>query len=88
VNEPTPICCDDNRLKDVDAMTARARKAVGLWDDDRTSAVLILASGVGPNLAASATVWRSRATIRSLMIRPSEGVRRAGGLVSSHAIGP
>jgi hypothetical protein len=66
----------------------RGRRRVGLRDDDRTSALLILASGVDPNLAASATVWCSRATIRGLMIRSREGVRRAGGLVLSHAIGP
>jgi hypothetical protein len=59
-----------------------------LGDDDRTSALLILTSGVDPNLAAPATAWCSRATIRSLMIRPSEGGQEAGGLVSSHAIGP
>jgi hypothetical protein len=51
----------------------RTRPMEGSGDDDPASAFLILASGIDPNLAAPATAWCSRATIRSLMIRPSEG---------------
>jgi len=46
---------------------------VGGRDDNRTPALLILASGVDANPAAPATAWCSRATIRSLMIMASEG---------------
>jgi hypothetical protein len=58
---------------------------------DRTSALLILASSVDPNLASTCDRVVLSTTIRSLMITPSDtarAVRRAGGLVSSHAIGP
>jgi hypothetical protein len=41
------------------ATPATARKRVGFRDDDRISALLIVASRVDPNLAAPATAWCS-----------------------------
>jgi len=62
-----------------------------LGDDDRTSVLLILAASVDPNLASTC----GRVVLSSNDPQPhdqaerhSEAVRRAGGLVSSHAVGP
>ena len=64
------------------------RKRVGLRDDHRTSALLILAGGVDAKTLQHLRPRGALSTIRSLMIRPSEGRSWAGGLVSFHAIGP
>jgi hypothetical protein len=60
-------------------------------DDDRTSALLILASSVDPNLATT----RDRVVLSSNDPQPhdqtqrhSAGGQEAGGLVSSDAVGP